>query len=226
MGTYEIGGRKWTFRCHWQISRQKWINLKSINIRPIIIITQIQNMNLMLNRKDVNKILAKTHFKCKESKKKQHIFAKTCLPVMPSFLPHVLWGRSQVSLFSASVVSPGSLYFYILLLLIPVSGSVLLLFAGAHKISLKYLFPEKMFIEVCCQKCQKCNTICVTTFFYWISRVCKRKRFKYIHQNLRYYETIEQIHLMVVIESYVWEKNYNIWSFLIPPPPSSKTTKE
>jgi hypothetical protein len=40
---------------------------------------------------------------------------------------------------------------------------------------LKYLFPEKMFIEVCCQKCQKCNTICVTTFFYWISRICKKK---------------------------------------------------
>ena len=47
-------------------------------------------MNLMLNRKDVNKILAKTHFKCKESKAKKHIFGKTCLPVMPSFLPHVL----------------------------------------------------------------------------------------------------------------------------------------
>ena len=42
----------------------------------------------------------------------------------------------------------------------------------------------------------------------------------YIHQNLRYYETIEQIHFMVVkkIESYVWEKNSNIWSSLIPPP--------
>jgi hypothetical protein len=26
----------------------------------------------------------------------------------------------------------------------PVSGSVLLLYAGAHKISLKYLFPAKM----------------------------------------------------------------------------------
>ena len=57
----------------------------------------------------------------------------------------------------------------------PVSGSVLLLYAGTHKISLKYLFPEKMFIEVCCEKCQKCKTICVTTFFYWISRVCKKK---------------------------------------------------
>jgi hypothetical protein len=151
-------------------------------------------MNLILNMKDMNKILAKTHFKCKKKSEKTHIFATTCLPVMPSLLPHVLWGRSQVSLFFASVVSPGSLYFYILLLLMPVSGSVLLLYASAHK----------MFIEVCCQKCQKCNTICVTAFFYWISRVCKKKRIKYIHQNLRYYETIEQIHFMVVnIESYV-----------------------
>ena len=73
-----------------------------------------------------------------------------------------------------------------------------------------------MFIEVCCQKCQKCNTICATTFFYWISRVCKKKRIKYIHQNLRYYETIEQIHFIVVkIESYVWEKNCNIWYNII-----------
>jgi hypothetical protein len=59
-------------------------------------------MNLMLNMKDINKILAKTHFKCK----KPHIFMKTCLydsvgslPVMPSLLPYGLWGRSQVSLF-------------------------------------------------------------------------------------------------------------------------------
>ena len=31
--------------------------------------------------KDINKILAKTHFKCKYKKKceKKHIFAKTCL---------------------------------------------------------------------------------------------------------------------------------------------------
>ena len=88
--------------------------------------------------------------------------------------------------------------FYILLLLIRVSGSVLLLYADAHKISLKYLFLEKMFIEICCQKCHKCNTIWVTTLFYWISRVCQKKKYIYIHQNLRYYETIEQIHLMVV----------------------------
>ena len=40
--------------------------------------------------KDINKILAKTHFKCKTKVKKTHIFAKTCLPIMPSLLPHLL----------------------------------------------------------------------------------------------------------------------------------------
>ena len=48
-------------------------------------------MNLMLNMKDINRILAKTHFKCKKKlKKKNNIFAKTFLPVMPSLLPHLL----------------------------------------------------------------------------------------------------------------------------------------
>ena len=39
-----------------------------------------------------------------------------------------------------------------------------------------------------------------------------KKVIKCIYHNLRYYETIEQIHLMVVkiIESYVWETNCNI----------------
>ena len=49
-------------------------------------------MNLLFYMKDINKILAKTHFKCKYKNKceKTHIFAKTCLPVMPSLLPHGL----------------------------------------------------------------------------------------------------------------------------------------
>ena len=47
-------------------------------------------MNLMLNMKDMNKILAKKHFKCKHKLKKTHIFAKTFLPVMPSLLSHLL----------------------------------------------------------------------------------------------------------------------------------------
>jgi hypothetical protein len=34
-----------------------------------MVIIQIQYMNLMLNMKDINKILAKTHFKCKYKKK-------------------------------------------------------------------------------------------------------------------------------------------------------------
>ena len=55
-------------------------------------------MNLMLNMKDINKILAKTHFKCKKKNvKKTLIFAKTCLydavgslPVMPPLPPYGL----------------------------------------------------------------------------------------------------------------------------------------
>jgi len=79
---------------------------------------QVQNMKLKLNIIDNNKILAKAHFKYNfffNVAKKQHIFVETCLyeaagrlPVMSSLLPHVLWGRSQVSLFFASVVSPVS----------------------------------------------------------------------------------------------------------------------
>jgi hypothetical protein len=66
--------------------------LKIIRIYPTSSSPSIiwENMNLMLNMKDINKILAKTHFKCKKKVKKTHIFVKTCLPVMPSLLPHVL----------------------------------------------------------------------------------------------------------------------------------------
>ena len=73
-------------------------------------------MNLLLNMKNINKILAKTLqmqiLKKKKMCKKKHIFATTCLydtvgslPVMPSLLPYGLCGRNQVSLFFASVVS-------------------------------------------------------------------------------------------------------------------------
>ena len=61
---------------------------------------QVQNMNFELNMKDINKILAKAHFKCNSflnDAKKQHIFAEKCryeavgsLPVKSSLLPHVL----------------------------------------------------------------------------------------------------------------------------------------
>ena len=79
----------------------------------------------------------------------------------------------------------------------PVSGNLILVYAGAHKMSLKYLFPEKIFIRICCKKCQKCNTICDNLFLLNFKGLSKKK-IKYIHQNLRYYETIEQIHFMVV----------------------------
>jgi hypothetical protein len=45
----------------------------------------------------------------------------------------------------------------VFLYLIPDNHSVLLLYACAHKISLKYLFPEKIVIKICCQRCYGCN---------------------------------------------------------------------
>ena len=62
-GTVEIGeGSKHLDVVHvsLHISRKNDENLKSI-----IIIIQMQNMNIKLNMKDINKILAKAHFKCK-----------------------------------------------------------------------------------------------------------------------------------------------------------------
>ena len=61
----------------------------------------------------------------------------------------------------------------------PVSGSVLLLYAGA----------------------QYKNARNVTQFVWQPFSIefqgfVNKKRIKYIHQNLRYYETIEQIHFM------------------------------
>jgi hypothetical protein len=69
---------------------------------------------LALNMKDINKIWARhTSNAKKKNVKKNHIFAKSCpydavgsLPVMPSILSNGFWGRSQVSLFFASVMSP------------------------------------------------------------------------------------------------------------------------
>ena len=74
----------------------------------------------------------------------------------------------------------------VFLYLIAANKSVLVLYACAHKISLKYLFPEKIAIEICCQNCQECKHIlCDNLFFLWISRVCQIKNIKYIHQNFR-----------------------------------------
>jgi accessory colonization factor AcfC len=48
---------KWNKSSHisLQISRQNEKNLKSTNMRPIIIIIQIQNMNIKLNMEDISK---------------------------------------------------------------------------------------------------------------------------------------------------------------------------
>jgi hypothetical protein len=66
-------------------------------------------MNLKLNMKDINKILAKAHFKCNfflSDAKKQNIFKETyiyeavgSLPVMPSLLPHFPEGEVKSPFF-------------------------------------------------------------------------------------------------------------------------------
>ena len=57
---------------------------------------QVQNMNLKLTMKDINKGTLQLQFFLNDAKK-QHIFVETCryeavgsLPVMSSLLPHVL----------------------------------------------------------------------------------------------------------------------------------------
>ena len=65
----------------------------------------------------------------------------------------------------------------VFLYLIAASNRVLLLYACAHKISLKYLFPEKIPSEICCQKCQECNTFCVTNFFPFNFKSLSNKKY-------------------------------------------------
>ena len=69
---------------------------------------QVQNMNLKLNMKDINKILAKALFKFfLNDAKKQHMFVETCLyeavgslPVMSSLLPQALFALSFLKAYS------------------------------------------------------------------------------------------------------------------------------
>ena len=70
-------------------------------------------------------------------------------PSIPSFLAtqivYIRYGQFKKN---------DSISFYLFILvflyLIAANKSVLLLYACAHKISLKYLFPEKIAIEICC----------------------------------------------------------------------------
>jgi hypothetical protein len=110
-------------------------------------------------------------------------------------------GVWETTLFSLSSQIYGNLSFSFYLSCAPcflylnaANKSVLLLYAYAHKISLKYLFPENIAIEIYFVKNARRKTHFVwQTFFQWISRVCQIANIKYIHQNLRYYVTIVQL---------------------------------
>ena len=85
--------------------RRNESNLMSTNINSTTII-KILNSNLKSNMKDINKTLAKKHFKCKykeNNAKKQHIFVEIYLSkdlgslfVISSLFPPVLRGRSRL----------------------------------------------------------------------------------------------------------------------------------
>ena len=77
------------------------------------------------------------------------------LKIPPQF--QASWQHRLFTLDMGSLKKNDSLSFYlfitlllVFLYLIATNKSVLLLYACAHKISLKYLFPEKMAIEICC----------------------------------------------------------------------------
>jgi hypothetical protein len=71
-------------------------------------------------------------------------------PSIPSFLVtdclHWIWPVKKNDSFSFYLCIAVFLVFLYLIAVLTVSGSVLLLYAGAHKISLKYFFPEKMYV--------------------------------------------------------------------------------
>jgi hypothetical protein len=85
------------------------------------------------------------------------------LKIPPQFQAY--WQHRLLTLDMASFKKkyPFSFYlskavFLVFLYFIAANSSVLLLYACAHKISLKYLFPKQNAIEICSQKYQECNT--------------------------------------------------------------------
>ena len=58
------------------------------------------------------------------------------------------------------------------LYLIALNNSVLLLYACDHKISLKYLFPEKIAIDICCPKYQGVQKILCDKLFFLMNFKC------------------------------------------------------
>ena len=112
-----------------------------------------------------------------------NIWSFVCLKIPPQFQAswqHILFTLDMGSLkkitpFPFTFPKRCSLSFYILLLLITV---LLLLYACAHEISLKYLFPEKNTLEICGKKYQECNTFCVTNFFPLNFKILSNKKYK------------------------------------------------
>jgi hypothetical protein len=86
-----------------------------------------------------------------------NIWPSVRLKITPQF--QASWNNRLFTLDMGSLKKNDSFYLSIAVLpvflyLISANNSVLLLYAYVHKISLKYLFPEKITIEICSQKGQ------------------------------------------------------------------------
>ena len=86
------------------------------------------------------------------------IWSPVRLKILPQFQPS--WQNRLFTLDIGSFKKYDSFSFYlsiavllVFLYLIAANKSVLLLYACAHKTSLKYFFQEKIAIEICCLKC-------------------------------------------------------------------------
>jgi hypothetical protein len=108
-----------------------------------LIIIQIQNMNIKLNMKDINKIFAEDcGFEPRSGLTKDYEIG-ICCSFAKQGSPHLhKIGRLDFSL-------------------------------REHEREMKALFFSCIWSV---SLLIKCNTICVTTFFYWISRVCQKKK--------------------------------------------------
>ena len=147
--------------------------------------------------KDINKILAKTHFKCKEKGKQNPHLCKNMSPCHAFTSPsRSLREKSSLPIFCKC----GEPWLLVFLYLIAAYASVRQCYYYMP-MPTKYHWNIS-FQKKCSSKYAVKNARNVTQFVWQPFSIefqgFVNKKIKYIHQNLGYYETIEQIHFMVV----------------------------
>ena len=119
------------------------------------------------------------------------IWSPVRLKILPQFQPS--WQNRLFTLDIGSFKKYDSFSFYlsiavllVFLYLIAANKSVLLLYACAHKTSLKYFFQEKIAIEICCLKCLSAFNSVQFTMYYtvfftrWCCRLLKQWSVPYL----------------------------------------------